>query len=261
MKNRVAVMALAIASLAAGSSAWPATTHPYFEFTGGDLDAEMTVPTGNFIPSGALELDSVVISGVPQPVTVILRDPGYDGAPRRVCVDYIGTDALFQDRFTIVGTPIDWCNKASCATPTATPLGLGNRNWTGPFTATACFQMNVGQPVPFIFVSDILNQGGDGPHSVANGQAVAGAHWGVFPYPFVFTPPIPNASAVIGVGLADGAYNPAVDDDHQDFVVRFTVEPAQIQVEQIPTLSQWGMILLMLAVLALGLRYAGRARR
>jgi hypothetical protein len=258
MKNRVESALVAVASLVFASSVSAQISNPYFDFTGGDLDAEMTVPAGNFIPAGALEFDSAVVNGTPQPVTVVLRDPGFDGAPRTVCVDYIGTDAGFQNRFYISGTTINWCNKTSCADPTATPLGIGNGNWTGPFTASACFQMNVGQAVPFVFVGDVLNSSGSGPRIVGNGQAIANEHWGLFPYPFVFSAPLPTQSAIVGVGLADGFYNPAVDDDHQDFTVRFTALPGPTPAQNIPTLGEWAMIVLASATAAIGLRYVRR---
>ena len=261
MKHRFAWMAMAIASFAVASSAAGQASHPYFEYSGGDPDAEMVVPSGNFIPPGALEFDSVVVAGIPRPVTVVLRDPGFDGAARQVCVDYIGTDATFEDRFFVPGTTINWCNKSTCTDPTATPLGLGGRNWSGPYSASACFQVNVGQPIPFVLVSDVKNQGGNGTHTVGNGQTNPNAHWGVFPYPFVFSGPIPGSSAIIAVGLADGAYDAAADDDHQDLAVRFTVLPGPDHSTAVPTLDQWGLILLTLATAALGLPFARRMVR
>ena len=261
MKHRKAAVMVAVASTIMASSALAQVSQPYFEYTGGIVDPEAVVPTGNFIPPGSLGASSVVSSGVPLPVTVTLRDPGYDGQPRTVCVDYIGTDATFQNRFYITGTPINWCNKATCADPTATPLGVGGLSWTGSFAASACFQMNVGQPVPFVFVADVLNQGGNGTHAVGNGQTNPNAHWATFPLPFVFTPPLPTSSPVIGVGLADGAFNALIDDDHQDFVVRFTVQGVPVTQSDIPTLSQWGLLLLVLAMSTLGLRSVRRAKR
>ena len=121
--------------------------------------------------------------------------------------------------------------------------------------------MNVGQPVPFVFVADVLNQGGDGTHTVGNGQAIPQSHWAAFPFPFVSTLPMPTSSPVIGVGLADGAFDPLVDDDHQDFVVRFTAQGVPITQSAIPTLGQWGLILLVLAMSVLGLRSVRRAKR
>ena len=263
MKTRtfIAAAGVAIASAIAGSVAHAQVSQPFFEYSGGLVHAELQLGPGeNFIPIGALGASSVVANGVPQPVTVTLRDPGFDGATRTVCVDYIGTDAGFQNRFYIPGTTINWCNKSTCADPTATPLGLGNKGWTAPFTASACFQMNVGQPVPFVFVADVLNQGGNGSHTVGNGQADANAHWAALPVPFVFTPPLPRTSSVLAVGLSDGAFNPLLDDDHQDFTVRFTAQGGAIPQSAIPTLGQWSLMLLVLATSLLGLRTLRRAR-
>ena len=181
---------------------------------------------------------------------MVLRDAGFDGAARRVCVDYIGSHAADENRFYIPGTTIDWCNQASCTTPTATPLGLGGQNWTGPYAANACFQMNVGQPVPFVFVADVLNQGGNGTHTVGNGQTDSGAHWGVFPYPFAMSAPIPANSTIIGVGLSHAEFKSGIDDDHQDLAVRFIVQPGPGA--PVPTLGQWDLVILALAVAALG---------
>jgi len=261
MKSHAAAMFVTIASITIASSASGLASHPYFEFTGGDVDAQMTVPSGNFIPPGSLEFDSVVADGVALPVTVVLRDPGFGGVERTVCVDYIGTDASFQNRFYVPGTAINWCNKATCTDPTATPLDVGGKDWTGSYAASACFKMNVGQPVPFFFVADILNQGGHGTNTIGNGQTNANAHWGLFPYPFVTSSPVPTTSAIIGVGLADGAYDPAADDDHQDFTVRFTVQPGPDLEVPIPALDEWGRMLLVLAMVAFGLRSVKRAKR
>ena len=265
MDRRIVSFLLAVASCAVFTDASGKLSSPYFEISGGVLDRQMVVGTGNFIPAGANELDSVVFNSVATPVTVTLRDPGFTSGARQVCVDYVGSEAgtVFQNRFFVTGTTINWCNKASCQDPTATPLGVGNQNWTGPFAASACFSMNVGQPVPFGFVADVLNQGGNGTHTVGNGEAIAEAHWGVFPYPFIFTPtPFPIGSPVIGVGLSDGAYAPG-DDDHQDLTVRFTVQgvPIPSPETQIPTLDQWGLILLGLCVAMLGTYSLRRVRK
>jgi hypothetical protein len=262
MDHRIVSFALAVASCVVFADASGVVSSPYFEINGGVPDRQMLVGTGNFIPATAYELDSVVFNSVASPVTVILRDPGFTTGLRQVCVDYIGTDASFQNHFFVNGTTINWCNKASCQDPAAAPLGVGNQNWTGPFSASACFSMNVGQPVPFTFVADVLNQGGNGTHTVGNGEAVAGAHWGVFPYPFVFAPPFPTGSPVIGVGLSDGAYAPG-DDDHQDLTVRFTVQgiPIPSLATQIPTLGQWGLMLRVLSVAALGVYSLRRVRK
>ena len=262
MDHRTVSFVLTVASCAISADASGVLSSPYFEINGGVPDRQMLVGTGNFIPVGANELDSVVFNSVASPVTVILRDPGFTSGLRQVCVDYIGTDASFQNRFFVTGTTINWCNKASCQDPTATPLGAGNQNWTGPFSASACFSASVGQPVPFTFVSDVLNQGGNGTHSVGNGQADPGAHWGVFPYPFVFAPPFPTGSPIIGVGLSDGAFAPG-DDDHQDLTVRFTVQgvPIPSAETQIPTLGQWGLMLLVLSVALLGIHSLRRAQK
>jgi len=260
-KSGIALVIVAVASTIVGSHALAALTQPFFELAGGVVSAEAVVGSGNFIPTGSLGASSVISGGNPAPVTVTLRDPGYEGDPRTVCVDYIGTDAAYQNRFTITGTAINWCNKLSCADPTATPLGVGGLTWTPPYTASACFQMNVGEPVPFVFIADVLNQGGDGTHTVGNGQAITQSHWAAFPLPFVSSPPMPTSSPVIGVGLADGAFDPQADDDHQDFVVRFTVQGVYTPQTPIPTLGQWGLILLVLSMSMLGLRSVRRARR
>ena len=261
MGHRIVSFVLALASCAMFTDASGLVSSPYFELNGGVADRQELVGTGNYIPVGANELDSVVFDSVASPVTLILRDPAFPSGLRQVCVDYIGSevDDLFQNRFFVSGTTINWCNKASCQDPTAAPLGVGNQNWTGPFSASACFMMTVGQPVPFTFVADVLNQGGNGPHTVGNGQAVAGAHWGVFPYPFVFAPPFPTGSRVIGVGLSDGAFAPG-DDDHQDMTVRFTVQGVSIPT-QVPTLGQWGLILLILSAAILGIYSLRRVRK
>lgn len=262
MRRITGVAIVAIAAATGGAGAMAQVSQPYFDYSGGIVHAELQLGPGeNFIPVGSLGASSVVSGGVASPVTVTLRDPGFDGAARTVCVDYIGTDAVFQNRFYIAGTPINWCNKSTCADPGATPLGLGNKSWSAPFTATACFQMNVGQPVPFVFVADVLNQGGNGSHTVGNGQTNANAHWAAIPVPFVLAPPMPRSSPVLAIGLSDGAFNVLQDDDHQDFTVRFTAQGVPLAQSAIPTLGQWGLLLLFVALSLSGLRFARRARR
>jgi hypothetical protein len=71
-------------------------------------------------------------------------------------------------------------------------------------------------------------------------------------------PPIPTNSAIIGVGLSHAEFKSGVDIDHEDLTVRFAALPG---LTTIPTLSQWGLVLLALAVAGLGLGCVRREYR
>jgi hypothetical protein len=234
-----AAVAVAAGLLTAGT----AYGDPFIEIVGGGAETQGAGWT--IIPSGAFGVENVTSA-----ISMMVRSPGAPaGTNVLIRFDYIGSDAAFTNLFTGgsvtpgLGTA-NWCNQgAACTYNTHSFAGLGLNGppansavwFTQPYAQTAYINVPIDTLIPFVFVADVLNQGGNGTHEVADGTqgSFATAHFGLFNISsgaFDFAS-YNSQGRVWALGLTDGNVSEA-DDDHQDFMVRVAVasEPGTLAI-------------------------------
>lgn len=221
LKYALALASAVGAIFAAGS----AQALAVLEWVGGN---EITQDAGwTYIPGGAKGYDNNV--GLEGSNVGLKLTGAASGVTLRF--DYIGSDAGFTNLGAFgVGSGITWSNKGPVTYDGQSYAGLGNgnRNWFGSYAATGYYTMSADGFVPFVFVADLLNTGGNGTHVLANGEggSATTSHFGAFNLDSGSFDMAgwDNTGMVWAIGLTDGNISVA-DDDHQDFMVRISVVP------------------------------------
>lgn len=210
------------------SAGGPAAAVPYFQLSLDDVEGQQESQFFDLgpqvIPNGALGFENIF----PDEITITLVDPAAaPGTSYTLRFDYVGSDAGFTNLFSAGDSAIRWCNKTSDCPAGYEPLGSGNLDWFGNFERTAYLDVTVGAVIPFQFLADAFDDGGNGSHVVRNGRTVEGAHLGAF---FIRGDAFDFATYAttgdtLAIGLTDGFRIASNDDDHQDFMVRMSVVP------------------------------------